>query len=356
MTNLADLTEQLVAIDSESHNEGAIADFVVEYLAPYGHLEVTRVNHNVVAKTVGDDDQRIVIGGHLDTVPRHPGQVTRREGELLYGLGTADMKSSLAIMLELATAIEIPEIPVTYVFYACEEVGRAHSGLNDLFAVPNLVKGRVALLLEPTAGGVEAGCQGTLRIEAAFGGVRAHTARPFRGVNAIHRMAEALAAISGIQPEPVVIDGLTYAQQLQVVSVSGGVAGNVVPDAASFAVNYRFAPSTSLDEAERWVRSIIEPFVDVDQGDTVTLQDGAGGAMPGLTDPVIAKLVEMASGEPTAKVGWTDCATFYERGIPACNFGPGDPLLAHHPDEHVNLQTLEEAHRVLRSLLTEAAR
>ena len=356
MTNLADLTEQLVAIDSESHNEGAIADFVVEYLAPYGHLEVTRVNHNVVAKTVGDDDQRIVIGGHLDTVPRHPGQVTRREGELLYGLGTADMKSSLAIMLELATAIEIPEIPVTYVFYACEEVGRAHSGLNDLFAVPNLVKGRVALLLEPTAGGVEAGCQGTLRIEAAFGGVRAHTARPFRGVNAIHRMAEALAAISGIQPEPVVIDGLTYAQQLQVVSVSGGVAGNVVPDAASFAVNYRFAPSTSLDEAECWVRSIIEPFVDVDQGDTVSLQDGAGGAMPGLTDPVIAKLVEMANGEPTAKVGWTDCATFYERGIPACNFGPGDPLLAHHPDEHVNIQTLDEAHRVLRSLLTEAAR
>ena len=139
-------------------------------------------------------------------------------------------------------------------------------------------------------------------------------------------------------------------------SVSGGVAGNVVPDAASFAVNYRFAPSTSLDEAERWVRSIIEPFVDGDQGDMVTLQDGAGGAMPGLTDPVIAKLVKMASGEPTAKVGWTDCATFYERGIPACNFGPGDPLLAHHPDEHVNIQTLEEAHRVLRSLLTGVAR
>ena len=356
MTTLLDLTEQLVEIESESHNEGAIADFVVSYLAPFGHLEVTRVNHNVVAKTAGDDDTRIVIGGHLDTVPRHPGQVTRREGDLLYGLGTADMKSSLAIMLELATKVELPIVPVTYVFYACEEVGRAHSGLNDLFAVPNLVRGRVALLLEPTAGGVEAGCQGTLRIEASFGGVRAHTARPFRGVNAIHRMAEALASVSGIQPDPVVIDGLTYAQQLQVVSVTGGVAGNVVPDAASFAVNYRFAPSTSLDEAERWVRSLIEPFIDGDQGDVVTLQDGAGGAMPGLTDPFIAKLVDMASGEPTAKVGWTDCATFYERGIPACNFGPGDPLLAHHPDEHVNTKTLEAAYGVLHCLLSEAAR
>jgi succinyl-diaminopimelate desuccinylase len=266
------------------------------------------------------------------------------------------MKSSLAIMLELATILEVPASPVTYVFYACEEVGRAHSGLNDLFAVPNLVKGEVALLLEPTAGGVEAGCQGTLRLGVTFAGVRAHTARPFRGVNAIHRMAQALAAVAQVQPEPVVIDGLTYAEQLQVVSVSGGVAGNVVPDEASFAVNYRFAPSTSLADAEQWVRSLIEPFVDETQGDTINLQDGAGGAMPQLTDPVIAKLVAMSTGQPTAKVGWTDCATFFERGIPACNFGPGDPLLAHHPDEHVNAKTLDASYDVLFTLLSEAAR
>jgi succinyl-diaminopimelate desuccinylase len=266
------------------------------------------------------------------------------------------MKASLAIMLELATTIELPAMPVTYVFYTCEEVGRAHSGLNDLFAVPNLLKGHVALLLEPTAGGVEAGCQGTLRIKATFGGVRAHTARPFRGVNAIHRMALALSHLSAIQPEPVAIDGLTYAQQLQVVAVDGGVAGNVVPDTSSFSVNYRFAPSTSLSDAERYIRGLIEPFVDESHGDSMVLEDGAGGAMPSLTDPTIASLVRMATGTPTAKVGWTDCATFYERGIPACNFGPGDPLLAHHANEHVDGDTMDRSSQVLRSLLTGGAR
>ena len=356
MTTLVDATEELVEIASESHEEAAIADFIVEQLAPFGHLTVTRVNHNVVAKTAGPDDERIIIGGHLDTVPRHPGQTTRREGDLLYGLGAADMKASLAIMVDLAQHLERPARPITYVFYACEEVGRAHSGLNDLFAVPGLMAGQLALLLEPTAGGVEAGCQGTLRIEVAFGGVRAHTARPFRGVNAIHRMASALAAVSAVQPEPVMIDGLTYAEQLQVVAVSGGVAGNVVPDAASFSVNYRFAPSTTLADAEAWVISLVEPFLDADRGDKVSLVDGAGGAMPGLTHPIIAALVEAANGVPTAKVGWTDCATFFERGIPACNFGPGDPLLAHHPDEHVSGAAITAAHRVLVNLLGESAR
>ncbi len=351
MTNLLALTEQLVEIPSGSRNEHQIADFVAEHLTSFSHLIVKRVGNNLVAKTAGDDEHRIVVGGHLDTVPKHEGQTLRREGDILYGLGSSDMKASLAIMIDLAQKIENPSRPLTWVFYTCEEIAREESGLNDLFGVPGLLAGEVALLLEPTSCAVEAGCQGTLRMELSFGGVRAHTARPFMGVNAIYRMSSALNALSQHQPAIVEIDGLKYAQQLQVVAVSGGVAANVVPDRATCTLNYRFAPSTSLQEAEQELRDLIAPFIDEALGDTAERVDGAGGALPGLTNPVIAALVSATGAPATAKVGWTDCATFAERGFATCNFGPGDPLLAHHPDEHVTGDSLLKARAILESLL-----
>ncbi|MEI6701229.1 MAG: succinyl-diaminopimelate desuccinylase [Actinomycetota bacterium] len=351
MTDLLALTEKLVAIPSESRNEEEIAEYVADCLTPFSHLKVERIGNNIVAKTAGADEVRIVVGGHLDTVPKHDGQMLRRDGDILHGLGSADMKASLAIMIDLAQKLENPPRPLTWVFYTCEEIAREESGLNDLFAVPGLLAGEVALLLEPTSCAVEAGCQGTLRMELSFGGVRAHTARPFMGVNAIYRMSSALDALSQHQPAVVDLDGLLYAQQLQVVGVSGGVAANVVPDRATCTLNYRFAPSTTLAAAEQELRDLLAPFLDASLGDSAVLVDGAGGAFPGLTNPLIAALVAATGAPATAKVGWTDCATFAARGFATCNFGPGDPLLAHHPDEHVTGTSLLKAREILESLL-----
>ena len=349
--DLLAFTEQLMAIPSVSRDEDAIATFVAEYLAPFGHLDVVRVGDNVVARTAGDDAERIVVGGHLDTVPPHDGQSIRIVDNVLYGLGAADMKSSISIMVDLATTIERPRRPITWVFYAREEIGRAESGLEDLFAVPGLLSGAVALLLEPTDLAVEAGCQGTLRLEITMAGAPAHTARPFMGRNAIHRLAPVLATLASTQPAPVIVDGLSYGEQLQVVKVSGGTAGNVVPASASCAVNYRFAPTKSLEDAAAWVTSLIEHHLDREGGDTVVLADGAAGGMPNLNQPVIHELVAATAVTPVAKVGWTDVATFAQRGIPACNYGPGSPLVAHHADEHVRGDALVTARSVLENLL-----
>lgn len=350
MSDLLGLTQRLVEVSSVSRDEAALAALVEAELAPYGHLDVLRVGDNVVARTAGTGP-RLLLGGHLDTVPPHTGQQVRRDGDVLYGLGTADMKGSLAVMLDLAATVERPAQPLTWVFYAREEIGRAESGLLDLFAVPALLDAEVALLLEPTDLAVEAGCQGTLKVRVDMAGAPAHTARPFMGRNAIHRLAPILATFAATQPAPVEIDGLTYAEQLQVVGIEGGGAGNVVPAAASCTVNYRFAPSTSLEDATASVVGLVEAHLDRDAGDTTTLVDGAGGGLPHLGHPTIAALVAATGVPPAAKVGWTDVATFAERGIPACNYGPGSPLVAHHRDEHVTGANLDAARSVLANLL-----
>ena len=340
---LLGLATALVAIPSVSHHEGAMADAVEAALRLCPWLEVDRVGDNVVARTDLGRTRRVLLAGHLDTVPPAGGNDEPRiEDGTLSGLGAVDMKGGLAVFLHLAGSMPEPAVDVTWCFYAGEEVAREHNGLLRLWNErPDLLAADAAILGEPTSGVVEAGCQGTMRLRITLGGLRAHTARPHTGRNAIHRLAGLIAAIDGFEVRRPVIDGCEFAEQLQIVSVEGGVAGNVVPDQATVLVNHRFAPDRTPAEAESSIRELLAP--QLEPGDHWELVDAAPAAAPSLGDPVLAALVAATGAPPQAKVGWTDVAFFAERGVPAANFGPGDPLLSHTPGEHVHT---DELHRV----------
>ncbi|HEY5108026.1 MAG TPA: succinyl-diaminopimelate desuccinylase [Acidimicrobiales bacterium] len=348
---LLGLATALVGIPSVSHHERAMADAVQAALELCPWLEVERVGDNVVARTQLDRERRVLLAGHLDTVPPAEGNDEPRvEGTTLFGLGAADMKGGLAVFLHLAGTLREPVADVTWCFYAGEEVAREFNGLGHVWDVrPDLLAADVAILGEPTGGLVEAGCQGTLRVRVRLAGQRAHTARPYAGRNAIHRLGPVLAAVAGFEVRRPVIDGCEYAEQLQVVSVEGGVAGNVVPDEAVVVVNHRFAPDRTVEQAESVVRELLAPHLE--PGDHWELVDASAGAPPSLDHPVLAALVAATGVPPVAKVGWTDVASFWAHGIPAANFGPADPLLAHTPGEHVSEQELRDAARVLDTLL-----
>jgi succinyl-diaminopimelate desuccinylase len=350
LTDLLARTAELVDIASPSLAEGPFADLVEGWLREVPWLTVERHGDNVVARTELGRDQRLVLAGHLDTVPANGNEVARIDGDTLWGLGSADMKGGLAVFLELARTVDEPACDVTYVFYAAEEIAAEHSGLLQLFRErPDLVAGDAAILGEPTDGWIEAGCQGTARVRLTLAGARAHTARPWKGRNAIHRLAPILEAIAGYEAREPTIDGCTYREAMQAVFVDGGVAGNVVPDEASLTVNLRIAPDRTVDEAVAGFRAMVAPFVeDVDGFEVV---DRSEPAPPSLTHPLLAPLVE--AGTPVrAKLGWTDVARFAEHGIPAVNFGPGDSSVAHMRDEHVTRDSIERVHAALHALLT----
>jgi succinyl-diaminopimelate desuccinylase len=352
MTDLLASTAELVAMPSVSHHEGELADLVEARLRGCGWLETVRVGDNVVARTALGRAQRLVLAGHLDTVPPNGNIAARVDGDTLWGVGASDMKGGLAVMLDVATTADQPAVDLTWCFYAREEIGRADSGLLELWTErPELLAGDAAILGEPTGALVEAGCQGTMRITIALRGVRAHTARPFTGRNAIHRLASVLQRVAGWEGRTALLDGCAFAEQLQAVSIDGGVAGNVVPDAASVTVNFRYAPDRDAAQAESFVRELLAGTFDVGDGDTFVVVDASDGAPPSLGHPLLATLVKATGTAPQAKVGWTDVASFWEHGVPAANFGPGDPLLAHHPDEHVTRAQLERTREVLTALI-----
>ncbi|MHB1583458.1 MAG: succinyl-diaminopimelate desuccinylase [Acidimicrobiales bacterium] len=356
MSDLLRLTAELVAIPSLSHHEEAVADRVADALSGCAWLRVERIGDNVLARTELGRRRRLLVAGHLDTVPPASGAGPRLDGDVVWGVGAADMKGGLAVMLDLATAVPEPAVDVTWCFYACEEVARAESGLVPLWAErPELLAADVAILGEPTDGVVEAGCQGTLRLAVRLGGVRAHTARPFTGCNAVHRLGPVLDAVAGWPGRRVVLDGCEYVEQLQAVAVDGGVAGNVVPDRATLTLNYRYAPDRRGAEARRAVEEVLDGAVGGRPDDGIEWLDQADGAPPSLDHPLLAALVAATGRPPRAKVGWTDVASFWSHGIPAANFGPGDPLLAHHPDERVDRAALDRARQVLGTLLTGGA-
>ncbi len=348
---LLGLATALVGIPSVSHAEGQLADAVEAALRLCPWLDVERVGDNVVGRTTLGRAHRVVLAGHLDTVPAVDGNdVPRVEGTTLHGVGAADMKGGLAVFLHLAGRLAEPSVDVTWCFYAGEEVAQEHNGLRRLWRErPDLLAADAAILGEPTAGLVEAGCQGALRIRLSLAGRRAHTARPHAGRNAIHRLAPILDAVAGFEVRRPVLDGCEYAEQLQVVAVEGGVAGNVVPDHASVVLNHRFAPDRTEHQAESAVRELLAPWIE--PGDRWELVEAAPGAPPSLDHPLLSGLVTSSGQAPRAKVGWTDVATFWEHGIPAANFGPGDPLLAHTPGEHVDAAELDRAAAVLEGLL-----
>jgi succinyl-diaminopimelate desuccinylase len=333
-TDVVALTTALVDIPSESHQEAAIATAVEHALRVLPHLQVQRDGNTVVARTELGRPERVILAGHLDTVPEHGNLPHRFDGDLLYGLGSCDMKGGVAVALRCAATIPEPVRDVTYVFYEAEEVEERFNGLRRLTVEqPNLVSADFAVLLEPSDAGIEAGCQGTLRAVVTTTGKRSHSARSWKGDNAIHKLGEILRRLNSYQAERVEVDGLTYREGLNAVGVAGGVAGNVIPDAASITVNYRFAPSRSTEEAEAHVREVFAGF-------EVEIVDLAPGARPGLGHPAAAAFVDTVGAQPRPKFGWTDVARFTALGIPAINFGPGDPSLAHAQNEHVPLAQL----------------
>lgn len=348
MTTLDDVLA-LVAIDSVSMNEDALAAHVYERLVTNEGLDVERVGDNVIARSTGHHATRVLVAGHLDTVP---GDVRSAKivDNVVRGLGACDMKGSLAGMLDLALDTTPLPVEVTWVFYAREEIARSQSGLLEVAELrPELLAADVAVLAEPTGGRVEAGCQGSLRVKITLSGVRAHTARPFTGRNAIHRLGDLLAFVAMYQPREVELDGVTYVEQLQAVSIEGGVAPNVVPDSASCVLNHRVAPDRTRDQAMQWLRDFLGDLLD--EFDVVEVADWAPSASPELGNPHLARLVEFSGALPRAKVGWTDVATFRDLGIPATNYGAGDPLLAHRSDEYVTADEVNTFVTVLREWL-----
>lgn len=334
---------------SVSRSEAELADRVAKELSGHAHLEVARVGDNVVARTLAGRPTRLVLAGHLDTVPAAGNATPRRDGSVLHGLGSADMKGGVAVLLALAELAE-PASDCTYVLYAREEIDRAESGLLELEASrPDLLRADAAVLLEPTAARVEAGCQGVLKARVLLRGRRAHVARPWVGRNAIHRLGALLTTVAGFGDRRPVIGGCEYRESLQVVQVVGGGASNVVPDEASALVVYRFAPDKAPEQALDALRDLLAPAMEA--GDELTVLDTAPAAPPRLDHPALEALVA-ASGRPaTAKLAWTDVAFFAERGVPAANFGPGDPLLAHAPDERVTAADLAATYQALAAVL-----
>lgn len=346
MADLLKLTAELVDIPSVSHHEGAVTDYLQAVLEPVPWLSVTRVGENLVARTALGQSSRLILAGHTDTVPPNGNEHARIDGDVLWGLGACDMKGGVAVLAALATTVAEPAVDTTYVFYECEEVDSAFNGVERLFRErPDLLEGDAALLAEPSSAQVEAGCQGTMRVEVTMTGERAHTARAWLGRNAIHRLAPLLASVAAYEGRQVTIDGCHFHEGLQVVRIGGGVANNVVPDFATVTLNHRFAPDRSPEEAEAHVRSV------VGEVDGFEVTDMAVAALPALGHPLLQSVLAASGGVAYGKLGWTDVARFAARGVPATNFGPGDPSLAHSAGERVTRTDLETVYGVLRTVL-----
>ncbi|MDP7705506.1 succinyl-diaminopimelate desuccinylase [Mycobacterium sp. TY815] len=344
-----ELTAALVDIPSESRDEARIADEVEAALrAQTSGFEIIRNGNAVLARTASGKPSRVLLAGHLDTVPVADNLPSRIENGELHGCGTSDMKAGDAVFLHLAATVAQPAHDLTLVFYDCEEIESAANGLGRLEReLPDWLAADVAILGEPTGGFIEAGCQGTLRVVVSAAGSRAHSARSWLGDNAIHKLGAVLDRLAAYRPRSVDIDGCVYREGLSAVRIDGGVAGNVIPDAASVTINFRFAPDRSPEAALQHVHEVLDGLAV-----SIELTDSAAGALPGLSAPAAKSLVEAAGGQVRAKYGWTDVSRFAARGIPALNYGPGDPNLAHKRDERVPVAAITAAVDMLRGYLT----
>ena len=340
------LTLDLVNIASVSQDEQAIADSIQAALVEVKHLKVSRINNSIIAKTNFGANQRVVIAGHLDTVPANnnfPGKKTSTE---VIGLGSVDMKSGIAAALKLAAAVTNSKYDVTYLFYESEEIETKYNGLELITKqAKDLLNCDFAILMEPTNGIIEVGCQGTLRFQVSARGTRSHSARWWNGENAIHALTPVLEILNSYKSREPIIDGHKFREGLQAVKINGGVAGNVVPDEVTMTINHRFAPDTTPAEAEENMKKLFKDF-------NFQLLDVASGAPTGLNNELIKDFVSKIGTAIAPKFGWTDVARFAAAGIPAINFGPGDPNLAHHPDEAVKIKQIEDVFASLKDWLT----
>jgi succinyl-diaminopimelate desuccinylase len=348
--DVVSLTRALCDIPSVSGDEAMIADAVEASLRKLGHLEVLRDGDAIVARTHLGRAKRVVLAGHLDTVPIKDNLPTWTTGEgddqILHGRATVDMKGGVAAQLRIAATLPEPRYDVTFVFYDNEEVASVRNGLGRLVRNhPDWLAGDFAILGEPSNGTVEGGCQGTIRVRITLAGKAAHAARSWRGINAIHAAGPVLAILNAYQPRVVEVDGLEYREGLNAVNIQGGIAGNVIPDECVIDINHRFAPDRGIDEALTHLREVFAGY-------ELEVRDRAAAARPGLDQPAAAEFVAAVGRPPAPKFGWTDVARFAELGVPAVNYGPGDPLLAHTDEEHVAIADLRECERVLKAWLS----
>lgn len=349
-SDVVELTRALCDIESVSGNEKEIADSIESALKAYDHLEVIRDGDAIIARTNLGRQKRVVIAGHIDTVPVADNLPTKlvslERSHVMFGRGTVDMKAGVAVQLKLAAELTDSNVDITWVFYDHEEVDSSLNGLGRISRnSPQLLEGSFAVLCEPSNARVEGGCNGTMRVELKLSGVKAHSARAWMGENALHKAAGPLSILAGYIPLEVEVDGLLYRESLNAVVMSSGIAANVIPDLAVITVNYRYAPSKSHSEAERYLREVFDGY-------ELTVTDYADGASPGLDLPEAAAFVEATGTEPFPKYGWTDVARFSALGIPAVNFGPGDPNKAHADDEAVEIDQIYSCEKALRSWLT----
>ncbi|WEV74263.1 succinyl-diaminopimelate desuccinylase [Bifidobacterium sp. ESL0798] len=361
------LFEELMGSYSVSDDETALADEVEAFFREQSHLTVHRLGDTVVASTSLGRGQRVVLAGHLDTVPvidnfpplwLEPGDKRIRDDvasanpgqRVMFGRGATDMKASDAVMLYLAATMTAPKYDLTYVFYDHEEVVAEKNGLGKVArAHPDWIQGDFAIIGEPTDCGIEGGCNGTMRFDVVTHGVAAHSARAWMGENAIHKAAEVLGRLAAYVPQDVEVDGLTYREGVNATLISGGKGTNVIPDECRIHVNYRFAPDKDLPAAKALMMGT-DAGAEMGNGEhratggmfegfDIEMKDESPSARPGMDAPLarsLADLVEQKTGlAPQAKLGWTDVARFSSIGVPAVNLGAGSPLLAHKADEQI---------------------
>ena len=345
--DLSDLTASLIDIQSESHQEEHLANLVQQALEGYPHLDVTRIGNSVIATNHGDRGDRAVIAGHLDTVPVNGNLPHRMDPNRIYGLGACDMKGGVAVALQLAATVPEPVRDLTFIFYEAEEVASEFNGLQKIADLaPEFLEADFAVLMEPSNAQIEAGCQGTIRARITTRGERAHSARGWMGKNAVHQAREILEILENYDPRTPIIDGLTFREGLNAVGIVGGVAGNVIPDACTVTVNYRFAPDKSVEQSVAHLHDLFGDF-------EIEVTDQAPGALPGLSQPAAQAFVQATGAQVAPKFGWTDVARFSAMGTPAVNYGPGNPAIAHSQGEFVSKSELASVLASLRSWLTE---
>ncbi|MFD2758397.1 succinyl-diaminopimelate desuccinylase [Gulosibacter faecalis] len=363
--DVVDLTQTICDVPSESGDESRLVDAIEEALRRLPHLTVTRFGNTLAARTELGRGQRVAIAGHVDTVPINDNLPTRYEtrspeqaaedapgtkpGEYLWGRGTVDMKAGVAAQLKLAAELTEPVVDVTWLWYDNEEVSAERNGLGKLAAAhPELFEADFAILGEPTNARVEGGCNGSIRAEVITRGRRAHSARWWTGENAVHAAGEILRRFDDYTPAEVPVEGLTFREGLSAVGIRGGVAGNVIPDECRVHVNYRFAPDKSLAQARAHLESVFDGF-------ELEYLDLSPAARPGLDAPLAQAFLASVGGDAVPKMGWTDVARFSALGVPAVNYGPGDPQKAHADDERVLLAEIRAVEAGLRAWLTGAS-
>jgi len=345
----------LTSIASPIGEEKELCDRIQERVASLPlAMPVRRVGNSIVVSLArgASSKPHVVFAGHTDTVRTENGPA-RIEGDRLFGAGSSDMKSGLALMLVLAETLDVANLAchLTLVFYAREEGPFAENELGPVLEeARELDEVDLAVCLEPSDNRLHLGCNGSLHATLTFRGRTAHSARPWEGENAITKSAAFLAEIGAKAPDPTTIEGLVYRTVTTVTQIKDGGRGrNVVPDVVTLNVNHRFAPDTTVEGAEARLRALVGERAEV------TLTDRSPSAMPSRNHPLVERLVASGVVSIEPKQAWTDVARFAAKGIAAVNFGPGENAQAHQKNESTSLKLVHEGYGILARFLLPGA-